>query len=418
VVTTSTGPYLRWALGVALLWLLAGLETSLAEAQEKTEKPKYGSVRLGPVYLSANAPFAVGVDGNVYNTPEGTSDEAASITPTLKAVLPLGRRARIRSSGGVVPQYFHRESTQRYTDLFGDVRGEIDAGPITAYGGIGGGRYRQRFTLEIDDRLKRHERRDIFGAILHVGDRVTLSGSQSRLTSTFDPEATLEGRLVSASLDRRTTTRRGELSMPLTRKTSLRPFVDFLEDRFLQPSPGLKQTVASQRYGAALAFSELAFLNGNVAVGVRRFGAGQGVAPYNGLFLSASLASPFLIGTRLVLSTNRDVNYSALASSSSSLRDTYVASTYRADILFELPLKLHGRLSGGYLESRYLLPEGSDPAATPRRDHGWLEGAALLRHLGRHLSLGGQVQHESRVSPLDGHSYDGLSYGLAGEVRF
>jgi putative beta-barrel porin BBP2 len=407
------------AVRVVLVSLLVFLKSPLAMAQEKAdERPKYGSVRLGPVYLSAKAPFAVGVDGNVYNTPEGTSDEAASITPTLKAVLPLGRRIRIRSSGGIVPQYFHREATERYTDLFGDVRGEIDAGPITAYGGIGGGRYRQRFTLEIDDRIKRHEKSDVFAAILHVGHRVTISGSQLRLTSTFDPEAKVEGTLVSASLDRRTITRRGEVSLPLTRKTSLRPFVDFLEDRFLHVLPGQKSTVSSQRYGAALAFSELAFLNGNVAAGVRHFGAGQGVAPYNGVFLSASLASPFIIGTRLLLLTNRDVSYSALTSSSSSLRSTFVSSTYRVDVLFELPLKLHGRVSGGYLESKYLLSPDEDTGSKPRRDHGWLEGAALLRHFGRHLSVGGQVQHESRTSPLDGHSYDGLSYGLAGEVRF
>jgi hypothetical protein len=37
------------------------------------------------------------------------------------------------------------------------VRGEVDVGPFTAYGGVGGGHYHQRFTLEIDDRLLRHE---------------------------------------------------------------------------------------------------------------------------------------------------------------------------------------------------------------------------------------------------------------------
>jgi putative beta-barrel porin BBP2 len=418
-VTKSSSTYPGFAIRVAVIAILVRPGSGQAVAQEKdSERSKYGSVRLGPVYLSARAPFAVGVDGNVYNTPEGTSDEAASITPTLKAVLPLGRHARIRSSGGVVPQYFHRESTQRYTDRFGDVRGEIDAGPITAYGGIGGGRFRQRFTLEIDDRLERHEKSDVLGAVLHVGHRVTVGGSQTRLTSTFDAEAIVDGRPVSASLDRRTMTRRADLSLPLTRKTSLRPFADFVEDRFLQPSPGLASSVTSQRYGAALAFSELAFLNGTLAAGVRHFGAGEGVAPYDGLFLSVNVTSPFIVGTRLLLSANRDVNYSAVAARSASVRNTYVASNYRAEVSFELPLRLHGRVFGGYIESRYLRPSGDEATFAPRRDRGWLEGAALLRHLGRHLSLGGRVQHESRTSPLDGRSYDGLAYGLAGEVRF
>jgi hypothetical protein len=394
---------------------------STALAQEPTrDRSKYGSMRLGPFYLSLSAPFAVGVDNNVYNAPEGTSDQSASITPTLKVVLPLIRRARIRGSGGIVPQYFHRERSQRYTDLFGDVRGEVDLGPLTAYGGIGGGRYRQRFTLEIDDRLLRHQKSHIFGATLHLGKRVTVSGSQSTVTATFDPEASVDGRPVSQSLDRRSVTRRAELSVPLTRKTSLLPFVELIEDRFLQASPGLKPTVDSQRYGAALSFSELAFLTGTLAAGVRHFGASEGVTPYNGPFLSVSLTSPFVIRTRLVVSANRDVTYSGLAPSSGTIRNTYVISAYRSEVLFELPLKLQGRLFGGYLESRYLAPEPgvSDPVARPRRDHGWIEGGALLRHLGRHLSLGVRVQHENRTSSVAARAYDAMAYGLAGEASF
>jgi hypothetical protein len=287
---------------------------------------------------------------------------------------------------------------------------------VTVYGGIGGGRYRQRFTLEIDDRIQRHESGDTFGAVVRLGARVTVAGSQTRLESTFDPEAVVEGEPVSRLLDRRTTTRRAELSLPLTRKTTLRPFADFVQDEFLQTTPGLDPTVDSQRYGVGLSFSDLAFLNGTLAVGLRHFGGGQGVAPYDGPFLSVNLGSPFILKTRLLLTTNRDVSYSAVPSESASLRITYVQSSYRADVLFELPIGLHGRLFGGYFASDYLLPVG--PATESRRDDGWMEGGALLRHLGRHLSVGGSLQHESRTSPVDGRSYDGWAYGLAGELRF
>jgi hypothetical protein len=70
--------------------------TAPAAAQDQSrERPKYGSVRLGPVYLSLRVPFAAGVDSNVYNTVDGVSDQSASLTPTLEAVLPVTRRARI-----------------------------------------------------------------------------------------------------------------------------------------------------------------------------------------------------------------------------------------------------------------------------------------------------------------------------------
>jgi hypothetical protein len=362
-------------------------------------------------------PFAAGVDNNVYNTPEGISDQSASVTPTLQVVVPVTRRARIRANGGIVPQYFQRETTERYTDVFGNVRAEVDAGPLTAFTGIGGGRYRQRFTLEIDDRLKRHQSSDIIGATVRLGRRVSLTGSQTRTTSTFDPEASVDGVSVSSRLDRKSVTRHVDVAIPLTRKTTLVPFADFIEDRFLNSPPGAAPTVDSERYGIGLTFSELAFLNGNFALGVRHFGASEGVTPYSGTFVSASLSSPFIFKSRLIVSANRDVNYSVLDPTPlEEVRSTYVASTYRAQVIFELPLSLQARPLGGYVESKYIAEDEASTA--PPREHGWVAGGALLRHFGRHLSLGVRAQYESRTSPEANRSYGGMAYGLAGEVNF
>src|SRR5262249_51685763 len=149
------------------------------------------------------------------------------------------------------------------------------------------------------------------------------------------------------------------------------------------------------------------------------YGAGQGVPPYNGPFLGVNLGSPFIVNSRLSLSAGRDVNYSALPTGAgANLRNTYVSSNYRAEVAFELPWRLQMRVSGGYLETRSLAPTTGDPLLRPRRDHGWVEGGALLRHFGRHLSIGGRVEHENRVSTDVEHTYDATAYGLAGEVRF
>src|SRR4051812_42214650 len=182
--------------------LLCG--SPLAAQDATTDKPKYGTFRLGPMYLSMVVPFSAGVDSNVYNTPDGVTDNAATITPTLHAVLPLTRRARVRASGGVVPQYFFREASERHTDVFGDGRGELDLGPFQAFGGIGGGRYRERFSIEIDERMLRRSSSVLFGGTMRMGHRATLTGSQSTVRTTFDPEATFDGAPVSESLDRDT----------------------------------------------------------------------------------------------------------------------------------------------------------------------------------------------------------------------
>ena len=390
-----------------------------AAAEEPSPTARYGTFRLGPVYLSLNAPFALGVESNVYNTPQGLSDRSASITPGLQAVLPLTRHARLRGTGGVVPQYFHREKTQRYTDVFGEIRGEVDAGPLTAFGALGGARYRQRFSLEVDERLHRKASTEIFGGTLRFKRRVSLTGSRSTVTSTFDQAAELAGQSVSGSLDRKSIARRLELRLPLTRRTTLAPWAEQIEDRFLRPSPTRKPLVNSQRYGIALQFNELAFMTGMVAAGLRHFGSNEGVKPYDGLFISANVSMPFVLKSRLLLAIGRDVDYAVTpAAGAEELRNTYVNSTYRAEMAFELPWRLAARAGGGYSEAQYLLPvAGSSPLGS-RRDHVWLEQGALLRHLGSHLSLGIQVAHENRVSPADGRTYQSSRIGLGGEMHF
>jgi len=223
---------------------------------------------------------------------------------------------------------------------------------------------------------------------------------------------------VSVALDRDTVTRRFEIALPVTRKTSFAPSVDLVEDRFLHPQTGLSPRTRSQRYVAALDFGELAFLNGRLAVGLRHFGAREGVPPYNGLFLSVNLGMPFVAHSRLQLSSTRDVTYGASqVATQASRRGTYVNSVHRAEVSFNLPPRIIARPFAGYAEARYLLPP-DQAATTPRVDHAWTVGGAVLRRLGDHINLGLTAQKVMRKSPISERRYDGIVYGLTGEVHF
>ena len=383
-------------------------------AQERTKKP---SLKLGPFQVSVVAPFTAGVDSNVYNTPGGVSDETFTLAPTLRVLLPLGRRARIIATGGVAPYYFHSEKSENHTDLIGSARAEVDAGPLTFFGGLSGARLRQRFSLEIDERIQRNESGSTFGATIRLRKKVALTASQINLTSTYDPNAVFAGQPVSSTLDRDMQTRTVQLSVPLTRKTSLAPFVDLIEDRFLS-APEVVPPVKSSRYGATFEFSELAFFNGLASVGIRHFEGGGSVPPYNGPFLAVNLAMPFVLGSRLQVTAARDVTYSAIPSAGPGARQTYVTASYGATVIFELPLKLQGRIRGGYDETRYLAFQSAEGLAVPPGEHGDTVGAALLRHLGRHLSLGGEMRFVNRTSQVEGRSYSDRVYGVAGEISF
>jgi hypothetical protein len=394
------------------------LTLSIASASAQ-EFPKKGGIRLGPFQVSAVAPFTGGVDSNVYNMPDGVGDESFTITPTLQVLLPLGRRARIRSTGGVAPYYFHTEKGQRHTDLFGSTRAEVDVGPFTPFAGIEGARYRQRFSLEVDDRIRRNTSGHLLGTIVRIRRSVTLTASQHTVKSTFDPEATFAGQPVSVALDRETQTRTLQLALPLTRKTTLALWFDLVEDNFLEVAAGVVPVVKSSRYGLAFEFSELAFFNGRVAAGVRHY-PGEGVVPaYDGPYLAVNLGMPFFLGSKLQLSAARDVSYSATPSAAGpTVRQTYVAGTYSASLIFELPWKLQGRVLGGYDETAYLSLDGRDSSAVPPGEHGETVGGVLLRHLGRHISLGGIVKFVNRSSPIPTRSYRDRLYGVTGDVRF
>lgn len=400
-----------------MMFLLAAMNDG-AWGQETRESPKYGPLRLGPVFLTPRLGFSAGVDSNVYNTQAPVSDESLAATPSLQAVLPITRRARIKGTGGVTPQYFRRESSQRYMDVFGSSKAEVDVGPVTLFAGVGGGRYRQRFSLEIDERIRRHESTNVVGGTLRLGNRISTSASQLSVTSTYDPTASLDGNPVDVALDRQAVTRRLEVKLPLTRKTSLVPWVDLVDDRFLKSPTALPPHVTSQRYVVSLQFTELAFITGSIAAGIHRFGAGQGVVPYDGPVLAVDASMPFVFGTRLHLLSNRDLAYSATPlSATESIRNTYVSGLHRGEIRFELPFRLQARTSVSYAEARYLLPQDREGDTVPRRDHAWTVGGALLRRFGDHVSLGATVQRGRRISPVDGHTYAGVIYGLTGEVR-
>jgi len=401
---------------VAAALLTATFSMATANAQQS---PKKGGIKLGPFQVSAVAPFAAGVDSNVYNTPEGVSDETFTIAPTLQVLLPLGRRARIRSTGGVAPYYFNTERSQRHTDVFGTTRAEIDVGPVTAFGGLEASRYRQRFTLEIDDRIRRDTSGTLFGATFRIGHSSTLTASQHFVKSTFDPDAQFAGQPVSVALDRETTTRTLQLTFPLTRKTSLAPWFELIEDDFIGAAPGQIPIVKSSRFGLGFEFSELAFFNGRAAGGIRHYPGDGVVPPYTGPFIAVNLGMPFILGSRLQLNGARDVTYSATPSAAGpAARQTYVTGTYGATVTFELPWRLQGRLLVGYDTTEYLALDGQDPATVPPGEHGKTVGGAVLRHLGRHLSLGGIARLVDRSSPLPTRSYQDNQYGITGDIRF
>jgi hypothetical protein len=383
------------------------------------EPSQYGKLRLGPVYLTPRLSITAGVDDNVYNTERSrTADEAVIVTPGLELVIPVGRRFRVRSVGSVVPHYFAREKSQRHTDRYGRVGVEGELSRLGAFAWRGEGRFRQRFSLELDERLAREEASWGFGGTLRVGS-VAARASQRQVTSLYERSAEVENVPVGFALDRETLTRSFELKVPLTRRTTLVPWVDLVQDRFLSAGGRERPVVDSQRFAAAFEFTEKALLSGRLGLGVRRFAGNQGVEPYQGLYAAVDVAVPLPLGNVLALSATRDVTFTVTpAAVTDARRNTAIESTYRAELRFPLPASFHGRGSAAYSTLDFLLPTLQDGVPLDRKDDAWGLGGSLLRRFGGHVSLGGMVQQTQRRSSVAGRSYRGLLYGVTGEVHF
>lgn len=422
-------------LALAVLFPLAP-----AHAADPTPKKRPGRYKLGPVYLTPKLELKnAGVDTNVFNRQTGAvPDTQIVLSPGVQAALPIGRRLRFTGQGFLDLNYFQRQGSERSTDRAADGRAEIDFGPFTFFGAGGGGQYKQRFSIDIDDRLLRQERWAQVGARFNLSRHISMTGIGSSRVYRFE-SSVLRGVDVKEALDRNTLSASLEGRVALSNLTTLLLSAEGIEDRFLSAglsttpnvilgsaalesgsAKNLSRRAQSFRYLGGFEFGQRAFINGKVLAGYREFpGTGGQAAPaYRGPALSISATLPLMRLGRLAISADRDVAFAVTASGGSEnrLRNTYVSSRYGGQFSFELPFNLTGRASAGYEQLRYVFPTLTAVGYVRRVDNQYLLGGSLLRRFGDSLRIGGTVAWVRRVSSLETGSYQGLRYGLQAEV--
>jgi hypothetical protein len=406
---------------------LAGLllaSAGQAVAQVRGEPKQVGRFRLGPVRVTPRIELRnAGVDTNVFNTASApVPDTSVVLRTTLEGYLPVRGRLRLWGTGYTDFNYFRRESTERSTDFGGSGHAELPLGPLVLFGGGAGQQARQRATIDLDERVLRHERSGYAGAEMRVGSRVTLLGQgQSQVSrygrtfvNTGDPFRLARG------LDRNTLTATGEMRLRLTTLTTGVLRAEAISDRFLQQrDPG--RITHSYRYLGGFQFDPLAAVNGSVLVGFREIPASSAgsLPPYRGAVFQAGTAIPLFGLARLSIDGQRDVVFAATVSESRAgrLRNSYVSTRLAGHLELGLPFDLLGRAGAGLEEARYLLPYPRGGALFRRGDHLYTVDASLLRLVGGALRVGGTVAFSRRVSNAPGSSYQGWRYGLQAELR-
>ncbi|MET0556946.1 MAG: hypothetical protein ABW221_28155, partial [Vicinamibacteria bacterium] len=318
--------------------------------------------------------------------------------------------------------YFRRESTERSTDFGGSGHAEMPLGPLVLFGGGGGGQARQRATIDLDERVLRHERSAYAGAEMRVGSRVTLLGQGQSQVSKYGRTFANTGDpfRLSRGLDRSTLTATAEVRLKLTTLTTAVGRAEAISDRFLkQRDPG--RITHSYRYLGGFQFDAQAAINGSVLAGFREIPASSSgsLPPYRGAVFTANTAVPLFGRARLSVAGQRDVVFAATEAESRAgrLRNSYVSTRLSGHVELGLPFDLLGRAGGGIEEARYLLPYRRGTSLFRRADHLYTVDGSLLRLVGGSLRVGGTVTFSRRVSNEVGASYQGWRYGLQAELR-
>jgi len=407
------------ATALALAFSL-GVAGTAAAQYNKTEPPKtrfqVGPIRFNPKLELRNA----GKDTNAVLDPTNpVTDNSIVVRGTVEGFMPVRSRLRLYGEGWLDWSYFRSFSTERSTDPGGKGHAELDLGPFTLVGGVGGFQARQLYSIDIDQRILRQEVWVNGGAEWRLTRRFLVSGGAEHHEYRFDPSAGLGAFTTAVTLNRNNLTGTLALRYKLTSMTTAVATADVIEDQFQLSGPGL-DTTRSYRYLGGLEFGKTALVNGRFLAGMRDFPAStSGSLPsYRGLALVGQLAWPILARLRLVGTAQRDVYVSSVAvrTAEERGRNTYILTSLEGGAEYDLPFALIGRGTFGFMQAKYLLPTMVEGIPFDRVEHLYTVTGALLRRFSDNIRVGGAVSYYRRVSTIPLNSYDRWVYGLSAEI--
>lgn len=379
-----------------------------------------GRFKLGPLHLTPRFEIRnAGVDTNVFHTrTDPTPDTAVVGRVALDGFLPVGRRLSLTGNGYADLNYFRREGSERSLDYGGEGLAELQAGRLTLFAGGGGLQGKQRFSIELTERVLRQERWATAGLELALTSRIAARGSGSVRQYEFG-SLLIAGEDIKQRLDRRSLSGAAELRYALTRKTKAIASAERIEDRFFGQVGNAPRRTLSYRYLAGFELGERALVSGRALAGIRQLPSGFGeTAPgYHGPAIAVSAGLKLGRFGRLDVLGDRDVFYSAegVRVQDLRLRSAYVYTRYRGEALVGLPLELLGSAFGEWQEASFLLPLRRVDAFT-RVDRVHTFGGSLLRRFGEGVRIGATVAWTQRVSNVESLAYRGLVYGAQAAI--
>ena len=356
-------------------------------------------LRAGALYLTPSLRLdRLGIDTNVFITPEAERDFVVAVTPGLDTWLTFGRRAVLATRVDGHTEYFRRFAGERSFNPGVRSRLEVALGRVTAAVGGDHLRTRQRPGFEIDLRARRIVDGAHAGLSVDLAPRLALVVESEQERTRFDGDVFFDGSYLAETLNRNERAGRTALRW---RRTALSTFVftgEFREDRFVRSPDRDSDNVIVTAGGE---FHPRALLSGSGAIGVRRFLArGSAVTDLTRIVAQADLRFRLRERTTMTFGTERDIGYSFRRD-----HPYYLLQRNSLDVTRRLGAAFD--LTGSVVRDTYDYPGGSE-----RRDVAWRVAGTLGYNLTTTNRVGFSIAYATRDSPADRWSYRGLSAGM------
>jgi hypothetical protein len=402
------------------LWLLLSVSaTAAGQAHERKARP--GRYKIGPVYLTPALELRqAGFDSNVYNTESNAvSDAVVVLRPKLNLAFPVGRRLRNTATGALDFNVFRRSRSENSVDSSIEGRTEMDVGPCTLFTQGGLLNARQRFSIEVDERLQRRESWIESGVEARATRRLTVALTGERRVYTYE-DLVVDGNNIKDALDREHIKAALASRFRLTPLTTAVATAEILSDDFLRQRDQAASFIRSFRVLGGFELQRRAMISGRALAGVRVFPASwsSGNLDYQGLALAVSVSTPLYRLGQIGLAADRDVLYAVLPgySAGARLRNAYISTRLRGTLSLDLAFDLVSHVAVGWERAQYLYPYETAAGLVERVDQQPSASVALLRRVGANAQVGLGVSWIRRSSSVAGGGYAGLQYGLQARV--
>jgi hypothetical protein len=397
---------------ITVVSLFLGVAVAPSAAQETSTQDPSETARFhwGPLRFTPGiAISSVGVDTNVFNTPEDErQDTTAAIGPAANFWVHL-KRARLSGKTAGQYLYFKTYGNQRGWDTSNELRLDL---PMTRLKPFIAGSYmntHDRPGFEIDSRSRAATNGVLLGTDWHLSGKTNFVFSGSRTITAFDKRETFLGAELANSLNRREDTESLEFQYALTPLTTFVVRNDAIQDRFASEKT---RNADSIRVMPGFLFKPFALISGSAFVGFRHFNALNDALPdFNGVVASVD-AQYVVSATRVHTHVQRDLQFSYEdVNPYYTLTDIDLVVTQRITRSWDVVART-GRQTLDYRSLQSAISEG-------RIDKGHLYGGGFGYRLGDALRLGLDVNYAVRRSRESARDYQGfragasVSYGIA-----